>query len=174
MTVPEGLTSALLSEAWEALGGEPALLELVELDGDAGGLLPSTLPALPAMVAAVCASTLAASVLDSARSGRPPETVRVSIEHVALAARSERHARAEGAERPNLFAPLSRFWRTADGWMRLHANYAWHRERAIAVLDCGERPEDVGARPGCWRWRASHVGSRRVRRASRSPRPPAG
>jgi hypothetical protein len=42
------------------------------------------------------------------------------------------------------FAPLSRFWRTADGWLRLHANYPWHKERALRVLGCQDRPEAVG------------------------------
>ncbi len=30
------------------------------------------------------------------------------------------------------FAPLSRLWSTADGWVRTHANYPWHR---AALLD---------------------------------------
>jgi hypothetical protein len=57
----------LLDEAWAALGGERDLLELVTVTGDGEGLLASRLPVLPAMVAAVAASTLAASVLDAAR-----------------------------------------------------------------------------------------------------------
>jgi crotonobetainyl-CoA:carnitine CoA-transferase CaiB-like acyl-CoA transferase len=32
------------------------------------------------------------------------------------------------------FAQLSRFWRTADGWLRLHGNYPHHRAAALAVL----------------------------------------
>lgn len=138
------MTFVLLRDAWAALGGEMDQLDLVEVRGDGAGLLPSTLAALPAMVAAVAASTLAASVLDAARSGGArPAAVLVDTEHVAVAARSERYARAEGVSKPGAFAPLSRFWRTSDGWLRLHANYDWHRERALRVLGCQESPAAV-------------------------------
>src|SRR5438270_6255418 len=143
MTSVADVTFALLREAWSALGGGTDLLALVELTGDGAGLLPSTLPALPAMVAAVSVSTLAASVLDAARGARPPASILIDAEHVAVAAGSERYARAEGSVKADLFAPLSRLWRTADGWLRLHANYAWHRERALRVLACQDRPEAV-------------------------------
>src|SRR6478735_5615692 len=33
------------------------------------------------------------------------------------------------------FAPLSGFFRTADGWVRTHANYPHHRARLLALLD---------------------------------------
>ena len=143
MTAPAG-TSELLSTAWQALGGDDALLDLVEVTGDPGGLLPSIWPALPAMVAAVACSTLAASVLDGARSGRPASPVSLDVEHVALAARSERYATSVDGDTPDLFAPLSRAYRTRDGWLRLHSNYAWHRERALRVLGFGD---DVAATP---------------------------
>ncbi|MDQ3628312.1 MAG: CoA transferase [Actinomycetota bacterium] len=144
-------TAALLGNAWAALGGDPDLLASVEVTGDDEGLLPSSLEALPAMLAAVSASTLAASVLDAARAGARTSPVRVDAEHVAVAARSERYARRDGADEAELFAPLSRFWRTGDGWLRLHANYAWHRERALSVLGCGDRAQDVEEAIGEWR-----------------------
>lgn len=145
-------TEVLLASAWVALGGDPDLLDLVEVTGqDVGLLSSSSLQALPAMTAAVSASTLAASVLGAARRGTPSSRVRVDAKHVALASRSERYAGRDGAGEAALFAPLSRFWRTADGWLRLHANYAWHRERALSVLGCGDRPEDVAEAIGGWR-----------------------
>lgn len=144
MTAPDG-TSELLTTAWQALGGDAALLDLVEVrGGDPGGLLPSIWPALPAMVAAVACSTLAASVLDGARTGRPALPVSLDVEHVALAARSERYATSGTDDAPDLFAPLSRAYQTRDGWLRLHGNYAWHRERALRVLGFGD---DVAATP---------------------------
>lgn len=144
-------TKALLASAWVVLGGDRDLLGLVEVTGREVGLLSSSLQALPAMVAAVSASTLAASVLDAARRDGAASRVWVDAEHVAIAARSERYARQDGAGEADLFAPLSRFWRTADGWLRLHANYAWHRERALSVLGCAERPGEVAAAIGGWR-----------------------
>ena len=146
-----GLTSALLESAWTALAGEPVQLENVAVAGAEEGLLASTLPALPAMLAAVGASTLAASVLDLARGTRAPVPVVIDAEHVALAARSERYARDGTARQPDLLAPLSRFWQTADGWLRLHANYPWHRERALGVLGCEGVPEAVAEAVLSWR-----------------------
>ncbi len=139
------VTSSLLYDAWAALGGNGELAGGVSVAGDGAGLLPSTLPALPAMLAAVGASTLAASVLDMARGAKTPTPVVIDAQHVALAARSERYARSGASGQASLFAPLSRFWRTADGWLRLHANYSWHRDRALGVLGCEDLPEAVEA-----------------------------
>ena len=142
---------ALLRQAWSALDGDPTMLDLVEVVGDGPGLLPSTLAVMPAMTAAVSASTLAASVLDAARRSGAPRPIVVDCEHVAVASRSERYARSGESTEANPFAPLSRFWQTADGWLRLHANYPWHRERALHVLDSDERPEAVEEAVRRWR-----------------------
>jgi crotonobetainyl-CoA:carnitine CoA-transferase CaiB-like acyl-CoA transferase len=146
-------TSGLLGTAWTALSGEPELLPLVEVAGEDAGLLPSRLPCTSAMVAAVAASGLAVSALTAARTGSAPQPVALDAGHVALAARSERYAApADGVPAQDMFAPLSRFWRTADGWLRLHTNYPWHRERALRVLGCGDDPDAVARavaeRPG--------------------------
>jgi len=144
VTSAADVTDRLLRVAWSALGGDARLLDLVEVTGnDDAGLLPSTFAVLPAMVAAVSASTLAASVLDAARRVGSPAPVLIDAKHVAAAARSERYARVEGLPEVDLFAPLSRFWRTADGWLRLHTNYDWHKKRALRVLACQDRPEAV-------------------------------
>jgi len=143
-------TRLLMRQAWEALGGDPELLDVVQVLGNPVGLLPSTLAVLPAMTAAVALSTLAAAVLDHSRGSRSWAPVIVDLEHVAVAARSERHARTAATVEVDLFAPLSRFFRTADGWVRLHANYPWHRERALDVLGCSVRLEDVARSVQTW------------------------
>jgi hypothetical protein len=143
-------TSALLREAWTALGGDADLVDDVDVPDVSPSLLPSPLPALNAATAAVVASTLAASVLQAARTGGTIEPVAVDPAHVSVAARSEVHARLAGHELGNLFAPLSRFWRTSDGWLRLHANYAWHRERALGVLGTTDDPDEVAAAVATW------------------------
>lgn len=139
----EDATRLLMCQAWAALGGDAQLLDLVQITGTPAGLLPSTLAALPAMTASVAVSTLAAGVLDRSRGSASWAPIIVDVEHVAVAARSERYARREDVAEVDLFAPLSRFFRTADGWIRLHANYSWHRDRALSVLGCADRPEDV-------------------------------
>ncbi len=60
-------------------------------------------------------------------------SVEVDPLHVAAAIRSERLLRLDGQALPG-FAPLSRFWRAADGWVRTHANYPWHREALLAAF----------------------------------------
>lgn len=145
------MTSQLLHEGWSALGGEPGRLAALQTVGEPGGLLSAVLPARDAMIAAVATATLAAADLDAARNATSACGAVVDIEHIAVAARSERYARRIGAPALDPFAPLSRFWQTGDGWLRTHANYPWHRQRLLEVLDCPEDPEDVAAAIGRWR-----------------------
>jgi crotonobetainyl-CoA:carnitine CoA-transferase CaiB-like acyl-CoA transferase len=143
---PTVATTSLLTGAWQALGGEGDLPAQVRFTPPPPDLLPSSLHALPAVVAAVGSSTLAAAVLDAVRSGSQVADVEVDPVHVALAAVSGRHARRDGEAAPaGDFAALSRFWRTADGWLRTHANYTWHRRRLLAVLGCPDDPDAVAA-----------------------------
>jgi crotonobetainyl-CoA:carnitine CoA-transferase CaiB-like acyl-CoA transferase len=92
--------------------------------------------------ACVAACALAAAALAAARGAAVPEPLVLSNAAVATAFTSERHLRRDDpAWTP--FAPLSRFWPTADGWVRTHANYPHHRSRLLAALGCP--PEAVGA-----------------------------
>lgn len=156
--VVEDETDPLLRQAWAALGGDPAVLDLLEVSGDGTGLLPSALAAMPAMTAAVAASTLAASVLDATRRSGAPSHVVVDREHVAVAARSEHYARSAALVQSERISPFSRFWRTADGgWIRLHGEYLWHRERALRVLGCDDRHKSI--RDAVQRWRGEDLES---------------
>ncbi|KOX20727.1 carnitine dehydratase [Saccharothrix sp. NRRL B-16348] len=85
----------------------------------------------------VCA--LAAAELKAARdhTAIPPVTVREAA--VATAFTSERHLRVNGRAGAT-FAPLSGFWRTADGWVRTHANYPHHRKRLLEALGIADDP----------------------------------
>ncbi|WP_310725850.1 CoA transferase [Streptomyces sp. N2A] len=128
------------ASAWAALGGEPGLIERVAYRGP-GGLLPARLAVgtLARGTVAVCA--LAAAELAAARRGGPVPAVRVDDGAVATAFVSERHLRIDG--RPvSAFAPLSRFWRAGDGWVRTHANYPHHRARLLRALGL---PDGAGA-----------------------------
>ncbi|MER5307841.1 CoA transferase [Streptomyces sp. NPDC002773] len=113
--------------AWSALGGDPALVDRVSFTGPAG-LLPARLPVMDLARATVAACSLAAVE----RAGLPGP-VRVDDGAVATAFVSERHLRVDGRA-PVAFAPLSRFWRAADGWVRTHANYPHHREALLDAL----------------------------------------
>lgn len=128
--------------AWAALGGDPALTERITRSGPSGppGLLPSRLPVLPLARATVAVCALAAAELTARRNGGPLPAVRVDDVAVATAFLSERHLRVDGRA-PSSFAPLSRFWPTADGWVRTHANYPHHRARLLRALNL---PENAG------------------------------
>ncbi|GAB3347867.1 CoA transferase [Modestobacter lapidis] len=120
----------MLEQAWAALGGAPGLLPLVTVSGSTG--LRSVLPVGALATGAVAAQRLAAREL--AAGDRGPGPVAVDAAHVGIAFRSERFLRLDGMPAGAGFAPLSRFHRTADGWIRLHANYPWHRDAALAAL----------------------------------------
>ncbi|MGI5531369.1 CoA transferase [Streptomyces syringium] len=132
-------------QAWAALGGDPALTAGITYDGPVG-TLTAAVPARELARATVAVCALAAAELRTAcdGGGRLP-TVRVDDGAVATAFTSERHLRVDGRA-ASVFAPLSRFWRSADGWVRTHANYPHHRARLLAALDvpdAGERVSDV-------------------------------
>jgi crotonobetainyl-CoA:carnitine CoA-transferase CaiB-like acyl-CoA transferase len=77
--------------------------------------------------------------------------VDVDAAAVGFSFRSERYARQGGAPIGSGFAPLSRFWRAADGWLRLHGNYPHHRAAALRVLGAGDPAEAIA------RWRAEDL-----------------
>ncbi|MFI5675796.1 CoA transferase [Streptomyces cellulosae] len=123
--------------AWSELGGDPARLSRVSTvvrEGSLQGRLP--VRELARACVGVCA--LAAAELGARRAGLAEvPAVRVDDGAVATAFVSERHLLIDGRA-PVAFAPLSRFWRTADGWVRTHANYPHHRQRLLAALGLPE------------------------------------
>ncbi len=96
-------------------------------------MLPSRLPVRELARATVAVCGLAAAELTAARNGGAPPRVRVDDGAVATAFVSERQLRLDGRAPVN-FAPLSRFWRTSDGWVRTHANYPHHRAGLLNAL----------------------------------------
>ena len=120
----------LLPDVWASLEGAAAELTRIRIAGPPA-VLRSTFPVTAVGAAAVGASLLAATQ----GTGVP---VAVHTGGLAVALRSERHLRLDGRAVGSPFDPLSAFHRTADGWLRLHANYPWHRAAALRVLGCAE------------------------------------
>ncbi|MEV4338720.1 CoA transferase [Streptomyces sp. NPDC049590] len=140
-----------LMYAWSALGGDPARLSrLTTVPRE--GVLTARLPVRELARACVGACGLAAAELAARRTGLPEAPdVRVDDGAVAAAFHSERLLRIDGRA-PVSFAPLSRFWRTADGWVRTHANYPHHRARLLGALGLpGDAPAErvAGRLAGC-------------------------
>lgn len=126
---------------WAELGGDPALLDRVTYGGPSG-LLPARLPVMDLARATVAVAGLAAVE----RAGLPGP-VRVDDGAVATAFVSERHLRVDGRAPVN-FAPLSRFWRAADGWVRTHANYPHHKAALLGALGAADSVDAVAAAIG--------------------------
>nr|WP_055586801.1 CoA transferase [Peterkaempfera griseoplana] len=124
----------MLGHAWALLGGDPSAVRRVRWTGPEG-LLPAALPLGALAGASVGAAALAAAELAAVRTGHrsAPPWATVDAAAVATAFGSERHLRVDGAAW-DTWAPLSRFWPAADGWVRTHANYPHHRERLLAAL----------------------------------------
>jgi hypothetical protein len=120
-----------LTHVWAALDGPRDDLPRLEVTGPRI-TLRSRFAVTQAGAAAVGSSMLAATV----GTDRP---VQVDTRGLAVALRSERYLRRDGRSAGSPFDPLSAFHRTADGWLRLHANYPWHRTAALRVLGCTER-----------------------------------
>ncbi len=144
-TLHSAVMTAVNTEfAWAALGGDPALTERVSTVVR-DGALKARLPVRELARACVATCALAAAELGARRAGRADVPgVRVDDGAVATAFVSERQLRVDGRA-PVTFAPLSRFWRTADGWVRTHANYPHHRERLLSALKLPEDPASVAA-----------------------------
>lgn len=114
--------------------------------------LEARLPVRELARSCVEACARAAAGLGARRAGlaEVPE-VRTDDAAIAAAFLSERLSRVDGRA-PVSFAPLSRWWRTADGWVRTHANYPHHRARLLDALRlCGDAtPDDVAGVLARW------------------------
>ncbi|MFJ6797775.1 CoA transferase [Streptomyces sp. NPDC091268] len=148
MTGQDGGTA----QAWAALGGGGGLAERVGFRG-ASGLGGGPLPVRELARATVGVCALAAAELAAVRAGGGAEDVAplvVDEGAVATAFVSERHLRI-GGRAPVTFAPLSGFWRAADGWVRTHANYPHHQAALVRALGVPATAravrEAVAARP---------------------------
>jgi crotonobetainyl-CoA:carnitine CoA-transferase CaiB-like acyl-CoA transferase len=129
----------MLEESWAALTGDdddgtPAEVEV----SGRGGQLSSSFAVEEIAIACIATALRAAVALQPAG---PGASIRLERGHVADACRSERFFVVDGKAAGAGFAALSRFWPAADGWVRTHANYPWHRRallNALAVPDDAE------------------------------------
>jgi len=76
----------------------------------------------------------AAAGLDGLRRGVAPATVSVEPRLAAAAFLSEALFSPVGWELPPPWDPIAGDYPTADGWIRLHTNYAGHRRAALSAL----------------------------------------
>ncbi|MDH6578824.1 CoA transferase [Kitasatospora sp. MAP5-34] len=134
------LSQQLLDEAWACLGGLPERTASVRWTGPQD-LLPSRLEVAALAGASVAAAALAAADLAAVRDGGPAPAAQVDAARVATAFASDRALRLDGQEQVS-WSPLSRFWRSSDGWVRTHSNYAHHEARLLDALGVRADAED--------------------------------
>ena len=103
---------------WPCADGVPAL----DVEGLALGAVRAAATALNALTGTTLRYSVAAG---------PTAAAFDSLGHLRI-----------GGQKPEGFAPLSGFRRTADGWIRLHANYPHHAARLMEAVSASE-PADV-------------------------------
>jgi crotonobetainyl-CoA:carnitine CoA-transferase CaiB-like acyl-CoA transferase len=92
-----------------------------------------------------CSVAVAGAALASA-SPSSPAPASPAPDLVAAAYRSDRYLRIDDRA-PEVWSPLSGFWRTSDGWMRTHANYPHHASALLQALRLSDSagPDDLAA-----------------------------
>ena len=136
--------AAPLAEAWAALTRDGSLESTspVRLNVTGRrGQLASHFAVEETAVACIGTALLAAAQLQR-RSGME---VTLDRGHVAAAVRSERYFVGAAASGGLGFAPLSRFWPAADGWVRTHGNYPWHRAALASALGVVAEADPIAA-----------------------------
>ena len=123
-----------LAELWSLGGGAVAMLDRVDFTGTGPALLSSFCVATAAQVS-IAAAGLAAAEIHRLRNGQL-QCVRVDRLHAVTEFLSERYLRIDG-EAPELWDKLAGVYQCGDGrWVRVHTNFAHHRERILDILGC--------------------------------------
>lgn len=139
----------ILAKLWTDAGGHVAALDCVTLTGIEPAL-PSSFRVGAAAQAAIAAAGLAAAELWRARSGQVQQ-VAVDISHAVVECRSERYLRRDGQPAPALWDAIAGIYRTRDGkFVRLHTNFAHHRDAVCRVLSC--QPERDAVQAALMKW----------------------
>lgn len=129
--------------------------------------LPEPVPLLARLavdeLAADAVSTLALAIetaraaVGSARAGGSGEArIRLDPRRIAASFCSDRLGLLGGAP-PAVWSPLSGFFRTADGWVRTHANYDWHARALARVLGVSPDADRETAARAISRWPAREI-----------------
>ncbi len=138
-----------LGEFWRALGGEEARTRGVSLSGPRH-MLPSAYDVTGLSVGSLAAAALAVAELHGLRRGEATPAVGLGSEEAALAFRSELYQKPLGWTLPPVWDRVAGVYRTREGFIRLHTNYAHHRDAALRVLETEADRDAVAAAVAHW------------------------
>jgi len=140
----------VLNRLWRLAGMPPEALAFVRLDG-ADPVLPSSFAVGTAAQSTIAAAALAACELGHAR-GTPRQQLSVEMLHAALECTGWFSV---GGRVPELWDAFSGLYRASDGWVRVHANFAHHRDGALRLLGLNPRTaERADAEAAMQSWKA--------------------
>jgi CoA-transferase family III len=140
-----------LAILWQQAGLSVDALQRATLTGQ-DPVLPSSFAVGAAAQASIAAAALAATQVGLLR-GMPAHTVGVDMQHAALECLT--HYAIDGRV-PNIWDKYSGIYRAQDGWVRIHANFAHHRDGALALLGlrAGDATSKADVERALQAWRA--------------------
>lgn len=113
--------------------------------------LPSSFAVGTAAQATIAAAALAADAVGDVR-GQAPQPVAVDMRHAALECTGWFSLDGQA---PDLWDTFSGLYRASDGWVRIHANFAHHRDGALRLLGLDPaRADRAVAEAAMRRWRS--------------------
>jgi crotonobetainyl-CoA:carnitine CoA-transferase CaiB-like acyl-CoA transferase len=140
----------VLAGLWQLAGLPQGALAFAHLSG-ADPVLPSSFAVGCAAQATIAAAALAACEVGHLR-GTPRQQVSVDMLHAALECTG--WFSLDG-NTPDIWDAFSGLYRCADGWVRIHANFAHHRDGALRVLGLDpSRAVRADAEQALLSWRA--------------------
>ena len=125
--------STLSADVWAAVSGAGAGPADVAVTGPST-VLPAAFDVTGLAAASVGAAVRAAADLLAARTGETARDVSVDTRAACAAFVPERLFTPEGWTLPAAWDPIAGDYEAVDGWIRLHTNYAHHRDAALSVL----------------------------------------
>ncbi len=140
---------SVLSDLWSGLGLPADTLGYADLTGS-DPALPSSFAVGTAATASIAASGLAAALLWQQRTGRM-QRLAVDMRHACAEFWSEQFIAIEGREEVPLWDPIAGLYPCADGVVRLHTNFAHHRDVVLRLLGCANTRDAVTAALTSWR-----------------------
>ena len=126
----------VVTRLWTDAALDPSALERLTLSGQEPAL-PSSFAVGTAAQASLAVAALAASEIGRARNGLA-QGVTVPMQDAAMECLS--WFSIDGRT-PPAWDKLSGLYRCADGWVRVHANFAHHRDGVLRLLGLAEGPD---------------------------------